>query len=76
MDPPDPYRPYPRGRTLLFCVGAKHISCVFALSLSLEILDKWCINNQYSTSCVRLGHAMVFMIVFSVLVCPGKSKYS
>jgi hypothetical protein len=26
---------------------------------------------QRSTSCVRPGHVMVFLIVLSVLVCPG-----
>jgi hypothetical protein len=29
-----------------------------------------------SKSCVRPGHVMVFLIVFSVLVCPEWSKYS
>jgi hypothetical protein len=56
---------------LLFWEGVAHISCVFATSLSFDILDKWNIDNQRSTSCVRPGHVMVFLIVFSVLVCPG-----
>jgi hypothetical protein len=60
---------------LLFSVGS-HISCIFAPSLSFDILDKWNINNQCSTSCVRPGHVMVFLMVFSVLVCPGWSKHS
>jgi hypothetical protein len=30
---------------LLFWVGAAHISCMFAPSLSFDILDKWNINN-------------------------------
>jgi hypothetical protein len=32
-------------QTLLFWVGAVHIS--YAPSLSFDILDKWNINNQY-----------------------------
>jgi hypothetical protein len=41
-----------------------------SLSLSYDIYDKWNINNQCQTSCIRPGHIMVFLIVFSVLVCP------
>jgi hypothetical protein len=55
--------------SILFWVGAAHIS--YAPSLSFDILDKWKINNNGSKSCVRPGHIMVFLIVFSVLVCPG-----
>jgi hypothetical protein len=55
----------------LFWVGAAHISCVHAPSLSFDILDKWNINNPCSTSCVRQVHFMVFLKVLSVLVCPG-----
>jgi hypothetical protein len=39
--------------------------------LSFDISDKWNINKQCSTSCVRPSHVMVLLIVFSVLVCPG-----
>jgi hypothetical protein len=39
--------------------------------LSFDIFDKWYINNQCSTSCVRPGYIIVFLIVFSVLVCLG-----
>jgi hypothetical protein len=56
---------------LLFWVGIAHISCLFAPSLTFDIRDKWNINNQCSTSCVRPGHVMVFLIVFSAFVCPG-----
>jgi hypothetical protein len=59
---------------LLFWVGASHFS--YAPSLSFDILDNWNIDNQCSTSCVRSDHVMVFLIVFSLLVCPGWSKYS
>jgi hypothetical protein len=62
---------------LLFWVGSTHIS--YALSLSFNILDKWNINNQCSTSCVRPGYVMYpwysFLFLF-VLFCPGWSKYS
>jgi hypothetical protein len=64
------------GQIMLFWVGAAHISCLHAPSLPFYILDKWNINNQCSTSCVIPGHTMLFLIVFSVLVCPGWSKYS
>jgi hypothetical protein len=57
-----------QGQILLFWVGADHIS--YAPSLSIDILDKRNINNQCSSSCVRPGHVMVFLIVVSVLVCP------
>jgi hypothetical protein len=66
-------------QNVLFWVGTAHISCVFALSLLFDILDKWNINNQCSISCVRTGHVMlflVFLIVFCVLVCSRWSKYS
>ena len=29
------------------------------------------VEHKRSTSCVRPGHVIVFLIVFSVLVCPG-----
>jgi hypothetical protein len=54
---------------LLFWVGSANISN--APSSSVDIFNKWNINNQCSTSCVRHEHVMVFLIVFSVLVCPG-----
>jgi hypothetical protein len=61
---------------LLFWAGAAHVS--YAAFLSFDILDNWNINSQCSTSCVRPGHVMVFLIVcfFFVLVCTGWSKYS
>jgi hypothetical protein len=52
---------------LLFWVEAAHISYFRDLSLSFDILDKWSINNQCSTSCVSSDHVIVFLIVFSVL---------
>jgi hypothetical protein len=64
-----------QGYIVRFCyfglvwVEAAHIS--YAPSLSFDILDKWNINNPSSTSCVRSDHVMVFLIFFSVLVCPG-----
>jgi hypothetical protein len=54
---------------LLLWVGAAHISYLYAPSLSFDIFHKWNINNECSTSCVRSGHVMVFLIVFCVLVC-------
>jgi hypothetical protein len=71
--PPDPHKHEPgiQCQILLFWVVEAHIYYVHAPSLSFDILDKWNINNQSSTSCVRPGHAMVFLIVFLVLVCPG-----
>jgi hypothetical protein len=36
--------------------------------LSFKITNKWKIINLASTSCVRPGHVMVFLIVFSVFV--------
>jgi hypothetical protein len=61
---------------LLFWVVTGHISCDYSPSLSFDILHKLNINNTCSTSCVRPGHVMVFLIVFSVFVCPGRIKYS
>jgi hypothetical protein len=61
---------------LLFWVGPAYISWVQIPSLSFDMLDKWNITNKCSTSCVRPGHVMVLLIVFSVLVCPEWSKYS
>jgi hypothetical protein len=58
---------------LLFWVGEAHISCMYVPSLSFDILDKWNINHQRSTSCVRPCHAMVFLIVFSVF-CSSLSR--
>jgi hypothetical protein len=46
-------------------VGAAHISYDYSPSLSFDIFDKWNINNQCSTSCVRPGHVMVFLMVCS-----------
>jgi hypothetical protein len=51
-------------------------SCVFSPSFLYDILDEWNINNQCSTSCVRPGHVMEILMVFSVLVYHGWSKYS
>jgi hypothetical protein len=65
-----------QSQILLFWVGAAHISFVHAPSLSFDILDKWNINNQFSTSGGRPGKVMVFLIVFSFIVCSGWSKYS
>jgi hypothetical protein len=68
--PLDPHRSLLRGQILLFLVVEGYLSCVFASSLTfdiLDILDKWNINKKCSTSCVRPGHFMVFLIVFSVL---------
>jgi hypothetical protein len=72
MDPPDPQKPWPKGQIQIFWVGVAHIS--FALSLLFDILDKWNINVQ--KICLRPFHIIVFLIVFSVIVCPGWSKYS
>jgi hypothetical protein len=76
IDTPDPHihDPEIQSQNLLFWEEAAHIS--YAPSLSLDIHDKWNINNQCSTSCVRPCHVMIFLIVVSVLVCPGWSKYS
>jgi hypothetical protein len=60
---------------LLFWVIAAHICLVHAPYFSFDILDKWNINNQCSTSCVRPGHVMVCLIVFSNFLCPKWSKY-
>jgi hypothetical protein len=51
--------------------GATHISCMYAPSLLFDIIDKWNINKKFSISCGRPGHVMVFLILFSALVCPG-----
>jgi hypothetical protein len=69
--PSYPHRLFPRGKIQPIWVGPAHISCNYSPSLSFAIFDKWNINNPCSTSCVRPGHFMVFLIVFSVLVCPG-----
>jgi hypothetical protein len=61
---------------LLFWIKSAHFSYEYAPSLLFDILDKWNINNQYSTSCVRPCHVMLFLIVFSVLVCTGWSNIS
>jgi hypothetical protein len=42
---------------------------LFFSFLSFDIIDDWNINNKCSKSCVRYGHAMVFLIFFSLLVC-------
>jgi hypothetical protein len=68
MDPPDPEI---QCQNLLFWLGAGHIYCVYAPSFSFDILDKWNINNDCLTPCVILDHVMLFLILFSVLVCPG-----
>jgi hypothetical protein len=63
-----------QGYCVIFCYfGWEQPIC---LTVILDILDKWNINNQCSTSCVRPGHVTVFLIVFSFLVYPGWSKYS
>jgi hypothetical protein len=38
-----------------------------------DVLDKRNKNNQISASCARLGYVMVFLIAFSVHICPGWS---
>jgi hypothetical protein len=53
---------------LIFWLGEAHILCNSSPSLSFDILDKWNINNQCPTSCVRPGHVMIFLIVFSALI--------
>jgi hypothetical protein len=61
---------------LLFWLGEFHISCMFNPFLSFDIIETWKIINQYSKSCVKQGHVMIFLIVVCVLVCPRWSKYS
>jgi hypothetical protein len=46
--PLDPHIPWPKGQILPFWVGSAHIS--YAPSLSFDILDKWNIKNQCSTT--------------------------
>jgi hypothetical protein len=65
-----------RCQILLIWAGAAHISCIFSAFMSFDMLEKWNINYQCSKSCVRPGHVIVFLIVVSVLVCHGRSKYS
>jgi hypothetical protein len=74
MDPPDPDRPCLRDAvsdSKIF--GGKSPCFVFGYTpyFSFEIIDKWNIHNHGSTSSERSGHVMVFLIVFSVLICPG-----
>jgi hypothetical protein len=59
----------------LYWVGAFHISYVWDLSLSFDIIDKWNINNHCSTSCVRPGHFMVFLIVCFFCSILYRMKY-
>jgi hypothetical protein len=59
---------------LLFWLRAAHISCVTAPSMSIDMLDKWNINNQCPILCVRSGHVMILLMIgISFLVCPGQS---
>jgi hypothetical protein len=57
-------------------VEAAHISYNYSASLSFDILDNLSMNNPFSTSYVKLGHVMVFLILLSILIYPGWSKYS
>jgi hypothetical protein len=47
----------------------------YAASLSFDILDKWKLNDTCSTIFEKPGNVIVFLIVFSVLVCPGGSNH-
>jgi hypothetical protein len=45
----------------------------FVTSLSFDIIDNWNIGNQFSTSCVRPCHVILFLVIFSVLVSTMNS---
>jgi hypothetical protein len=77
--PPDPHKSWPRDCVSDHAIldeSSPYFLLVYAHSLILDIIDKWDIKNQRSKSCVRRGHFMIFLIFFTVLVCPRWSKYS
>jgi hypothetical protein len=77
MDPTDSQRPWTRDTVSDSAIlGGSSSYFLRARSFfSFDLLDKWNINIQGSISCVRQAHVMVFLIVFSVDVLPGWSKY-
>jgi hypothetical protein len=52
------------------------ISPYFLRVCSLFVIwNTWQVEHNISKSCVRQDHDMVFLVAFSVIICPGWSKY-